>query len=288
MNIEEKINEIARNMNPIDDIFFRKMAEYLPFCEEILQVILADKKLKVIEGLPQFHGTNLQGRSVIFDLKCTLGTGEEVDVEVQKADDDDHQRRVRYNGAVLTTNITDTGKRFADVPDVIVVYISRFDIFASGKTVYHVRRVVEETGAVVENGFREIYVNAAIDDGSDVAELMKVFMQNDSYSEKFPITSARKKQFKLREDSDMNINEELEKLYAMSTEKGRKEGLKKGRQEGRQEGKKEGLKEGKKEGLKEGRRGVLADLVKEGIISITVAAKKAGMTEEAFRKMAML
>ena len=276
MNIDEKIKEIARNMNPIDDIFFRKMAEYLPFCEEILQVILADKKLKVIEGLPQFHGTNLQGRSVIFDLKCTLGTGEEVDVEVQKADDDDHQRRVRYNGAVLTTNITDTGKRFADVPDVIVVYISRFDIFASGKTVYHVRRVVEETGAVVENGFREVYVNAAIDDGSDVAELMKVFMQNDSYSEKFPITSARKKQFKLREDSDMNINEELEKLYAMSTEKGRKEG------------RKEGLKEGKKEGLREGRRGMLADLVKEGIISITVAAKKAGMTEEAFRKMAML
>lgn len=276
MNIDEKIKEIARNMNPIDDIFFRKMAEYLPFCEEILQVILADKKLKVIEGLPQFHGTNLQGRSVIFDLKCTLGTGEEVDVEVQKADDDDHQRRVRYNGAVLTTNITDTGKRFADVPDVIVVYISRFDIFASGKTVYHVRRVVEETGAVVENGFREVYVNAAIDDGSDVAELMKVFMQNDSYSEKFPITSARKKQFKLREDSDMNINEELEKLYAMSTEKGRKEG------------RKEGLKKGRKEGLREGRRGMLADLVREGIISITVAAKKAGMTEEAFRKMAML
>lgn len=264
MNIDEKIKEIARNMNPIDDIFFRKMAEYLPFCEEILQVILADKKLKVMEGLPQFHGTNLQGRSVIFDLKCTLGTGEEVDVEVQKADDDDHQRRVRYNGAVLTTNITDTGKRFADVPDVIVVYISRFDIFASGKTVYHVRRVVEETGAVVENGFREVYVNAAIDDGSDVAELMKVFMQNDSYSEKFPITSARKKQFKSREDSDMNINEELKKLYEAGTENGIKKGN------------------------IEGRRGMLTDLVREGIISITVAAKKAGMTEEAFRKMAML
>ena len=175
---------------------------------------------------------------------------------------------MRYNGAVLTTNITDTGKRFADVPDVIVVYISRFDIFASGKTVYHVRRVVEETGAVVENGFREVYVNAAIDDGSDVAELMKVFMQNDSYSEKFPITSARKKQFKLREDSDMNINEELKKLYEAGTEKGIKKGIKKGNIEGR--------------------RGMLADLVKEGIISITVAAKKAGMTEEAFRKMAML
>lgn len=37
---QAKIRELAKKLNPIDDIFFKKMAEYRPFCQEILQVIL--------------------------------------------------------------------------------------------------------------------------------------------------------------------------------------------------------------------------------------------------------
>ena len=90
-------------------------------------------------------------------------------MEVQKSDNDDHQRRVRYNASCLTTNITDPGVKFKKVPDVIMVYITRFDIFRGGKTTYHVERTVKETGKVVHNGLTEIYVNAAVDDGTDTA-----------------------------------------------------------------------------------------------------------------------
>lgn len=72
---EARIRAVARRLNPIDDIFFRKMAESLEFCQEILQVILGDRGLTVLEAIPQFPGTNLQGRSVVLDLKCTLGAG---------------------------------------------------------------------------------------------------------------------------------------------------------------------------------------------------------------------
>ena len=148
---QAKIRELAKKLNPIDDIFFKKMAEYRPFCQEILQVILGDKNLIVTENTPQYTGTNLQGRSVILDVKCVLGTGEQVNIEVQKADNDDHQRRVRYNGSILTTNITDPGSKFADVPDVILIYISKFDIFNKAKTIYHVERIIQETGDIVDN-----------------------------------------------------------------------------------------------------------------------------------------
>ena len=51
-------------------------------------------------------------------------------------------------------------------------------------------------------------------------------------------------------------------------------------------------KEAREEGLAQGRTqgmlSTLSDLVKDGILTIAVAAKKAGMTEEAFRKAAML
>jgi hypothetical protein len=42
---------------------FRKMAEDIDFCQEILRVILEDEKLEVLEAIPQWSGTNLQGRS---------------------------------------------------------------------------------------------------------------------------------------------------------------------------------------------------------------------------------
>ena len=95
---------------------------------------------------PQYAGTNPQGRSVILDAKCVLGDGRKVNIEVQKSDDTDHQRRVRYNGAILTTNLTDPGEKFENIPDVCVVFISRFDIFNGNRSLYHVERVIRETG----------------------------------------------------------------------------------------------------------------------------------------------
>ncbi len=97
MSNKAKIREVAKKLVPIDDIMFRKMAEDDGFCQEILRVILNDSKLIVVRNQPQFPVTNLQGRSVILDAHCILGDGREVDIEVQKANDDNHQKRVRYN-----------------------------------------------------------------------------------------------------------------------------------------------------------------------------------------------
>ena len=110
---------------------FQKMAEETAFCEEILQVILSDSNLKVIDTTPQYVGTNLQGRSVILDARCILSGGKHINIEIQKADDDNHQKRVRYNGAILTTNVTNPGTKFEQVPDVCVIFISKFDLFQS-------------------------------------------------------------------------------------------------------------------------------------------------------------
>ena len=204
MGCSVKIREDAMKLNPIDDAFFVKMAEDLEFCEELLQVILEDKGIKVLENNYQYMIKNLQGKSCVLDLLCRLGSGHIVHVEVQKADDDDHQKRVRYNASVLTANITDPGKRYELVPDVISIFISRFDVFDKGLTTYHVERTIKETGEVLDNGTREVYVNSKIDDGSDIADLMKVFADDAAYDDgKFPKTSARKRLFKT---TDKGVN----------------------------------------------------------------------------------
>jgi predicted transposase/invertase (TIGR01784 family) len=196
MSYQVKIREEARKLNPIDDLMFRKMAEDREFCQEILRVILGDDELIVLESIPQWSGTNLQGRSVILDAKCVRGDGSQVDIEIQKADDDDHQRRVRYNGAILTTNVSDPGIKFEYVPDVTVVFISKFDIFGGNLPLYHVDRVVRETGKIVDNGFEEVYVNTVVKDDSEVSELMEVFVDDTAYNSKFPKTSDGKRRYK--------------------------------------------------------------------------------------------
>lgn len=204
----------GKKLNPIDDLMFRKMAEDKDFCQEVLRVILEDDKLIVLESIPQWMGANLQGRSVILDAKYVKGDGTQIDIEVQKADDDDHQRRVRYNGAVLTTNIANPGIRFKNVPNVCMVFISRFDIFRGNFPLYHVDRRVRETGAVVNNGFEEVYMNTEIKNNSDVSELMEVFVKDDIYNSKFPKTSDGKRRYIETEGGLNAMCEIMERLTA--------------------------------------------------------------------------
>lgn len=136
-----------------------------------------------------------------------------------------------------------------------MVYISRFDVYGKGQTIYHVSRTLDETGDRVDNGQQEIYVNAAIDDGSDVAELMRVFTEDDAYSDKFPITTKRKRQFKIPEE-ERKMNEELRKLI--------------------------------EDERLDSKVSLLKDLVKDGILTIAAAAQRIGVSEESFRRLAML
>ena len=271
MSYKARIREDAMRLNPMDDAMFQKMAEDVAFPEEILQVILDDKVLKVLDSVPQYSVKNLQGRSCILDVRCILSDGRIVNVEVQKANDDDHQRRVRYNGSLVTTNITDPGDKFKDVPNVIIIFISRFDVFKSGKALYHVDRMVRETGEIVDNGFSEIYVNAEVNDNSDVARLMEIFTKDEVYDDvKFPATSSRKRMFKHTEKGVSEMCEIIEKYKA----EGIAEGRAKGRVEGRIEGRIEGLLQ------------MAISLWKKGRLTEQEAADEAGISLEEFKKAA--
>lgn len=61
---------------------------------------------------------------------------------------------------------------------------------------YHINKKIHETETVIDDGLHEIYVNAAIDDGSDIAELMKCFKSEYVDNPKFPVLSGRVKKLK--------------------------------------------------------------------------------------------
>ena len=272
MPAKKKFEKYAKLLNPIDDLMFCKMAEHKEFCEEILRVILEDEGLTVEEAIPQWQGKNLSGRSVVLDAKCVKGDGRHINIEVQKADDDNHLKRARYNASILTTNIAKTGKKFEFIPDVCIVFISKFDIFDSGLPLYHIDKVVRETGQVIEDGLTEIFVNTVNYDGSKPARLMKLFTENDAYSnDEFPITSELKSRLKSSEGGSMAMNEILEKL--ISDEK--RESEKRGRKEGILEGKIEG----KIEGANEEKLRIAKDMKASGL-GFDFIARFTGLTED--------
>ena len=188
--LEEKI-EYIKELRPIDDAFFELLSQDQAVVEEMLRTILEDPGLSVDCVESQETIANAYGRAVRLDCLCTLSDGTSCNIEVQRADDDDHFKRVRVNEAGVTWKATEKGTSFKETPDVIVVYISEFDILKGEKTTYHVDKVVRETGQIIEDGTTNIYVNTKVKDGSNTSELMNLFLQKEVNNPKFPKLSYR-------------------------------------------------------------------------------------------------
>ena len=269
MHEQKKVQAIVQQLNIIDDTLFQKMAEDPDFCEEVISTVL-EQKVIVKNVTPQNSVKNLQGRSIVLDALCELENGEECNVEIQKANDDDHQKRVRYNTSCITANITEPGAKFKNVPDVIAIYISKFDMFQSEKTVYHIDRVVRETGEVQDNGLQEIYVNTKIDDGTDIAELMHIFTDGDAYNfEKFPNVSKRKKQFKESKGGNEEMCDLVENYAKERAEAAAKEAAEKATKEATEKATKEATEKAICSAKKLFENGVSYDIVRASITTIS-------------------
>ena len=210
---EERKAFVAK-FNIIDDVFFQKVVEDREACQEILQIIMAMPSLKVKSVQVQKSLRNIGNKSVTLDVLCQLEDGKLYNIEMQRSDNDDHIKRVRYYVSNLDTMSAERGIHYRDLPDLYMVYITSKDFLEGNKPIYHVQRILEETGILVYNGINEIYVNAAVDDGSTLAELMQYFKRSTSESAKFPKVAARVKYFKETNEGVSAVCEIVQELIA--------------------------------------------------------------------------
>ena len=217
MKTYEEQQTLVSQLNVMDDLFFQKMVEDMDVCEEMLRILLTMPALKMSQTQPQRFIRNVDAHSVVLDLLCEDENGNIITVEVQKTDNDDHQKRMRYNLANIDTTFAEKGIKYADLPDIYAIFISPFDLFKANCTAYHVNRCLLETGDIVNNGIHELYVNAAVNDGSDIAELMQYFMNSNGYHPKFEKLSKRVQYFKEQQEgvsSMSSVIEDYAKEYA--------------------------------------------------------------------------
>lgn len=210
MENQTKIEKV-KDLRPIDDVFFEVLAQNVKVCQEILRVILEDEGLVVNEVITQSSERNLYGRSVRLDALCTLGNGTKCNIEVQRSNHDNHLKRARFNASMITVKDSNPGETFDEVIELYIVYISEFDFLKGGKTIYHVEKVLRETGQPVDDGLHEIFVNTVIDDGTDISDLMACFMKKEVNNPKFPNLSAEVTRLKETEGGARAVCEVMEK-----------------------------------------------------------------------------
>lgn len=209
---EQQKQERIRDLRPIDDVFFEVLARNVSVCQEMLRTILEDDSLVVTSVITQSDERNLYGRSVRLDALCTLGNGTKVNVEVQRSDNDNHLKRARFNASSITVRESETGTKFEEVLELYIVYISEFDFLKGDKTIYHVEKVLRETGQVIDDGLHEIFVNTAVDDGTEIAELMSCFTKKEVKNARFPMLSSEVRRLK-ESEGGMQVMCEVMKKY---------------------------------------------------------------------------
>lgn len=187
----EKTLKTVASLRLIDDTFFRIAAMNIEFCQEVLQTILGNDKIRVLNAEPQKTVTSLH-REVTLDVLCEDENGKQFNVEVQKGNRDDDIRRCRFHAAAITAAKTPKGTSFRSVPDVTVIYLSDYDALGYGETLVKVKRfaVVKDKKEPFNDGEEIYYVNTVIKDGTRVSELMELFTKKDAVQDdRFPATS---------------------------------------------------------------------------------------------------
>ena len=222
MTLEEK-KEQVRNFRPIDDTFFEVLADDVGVCQEMLRIILEDEKLIVKDVIVQSSERNLYGRSVRLDALCILGNGKKCNVEVQRSNKDHHLKRVRFNASVITVRDSQKDKKFEKTIDLIVVYISEFDIFKRGRVIYHVDSVIRETQEKVDDGLERVFVNTAVKDGTTISKYMDCFLQKEIDNAKFPKLTNRVHYLKHEEGGVQKMCEVMEQYSKKAVKKATKQ-----------------------------------------------------------------
>jgi len=145
-------------------------------------------------------------------------------VEVQRSDKGAATKRARYNSALLDANITEPGDAYEKLGETYVIFITENDVMKEGLPIYHIERVIAETGELFKDGEHIIYVNSQIQDETKLGMLMHDFRCTNAKDMHHGILADRVKYFKEDEKGVSIMCRAMEEMRNQSYAEGREEG----------------------------------------------------------------
>ena len=188
--------ERIRNFRLMDDDFMSKVFEDTACAEFLLKIILNRDDLTVQEVHGQHDIKNLQGRSVRLDILAVDEKNRVYNIEVQRSDRGAGAKRARYNSSLLDANLTQPGDGYDALNETYIIFITERDVLKRNLPIYHINRIIEETGEAFGDEAHIIYVNSQIKDETALGKLMHDFSCTDPEDMKYPVLAERVKYFK--------------------------------------------------------------------------------------------
>lgn len=252
----EKYLETVLRLRLIDDNFMTKVFEDIECTQLLLNIILDRNDLTVCEVQPQYGVKSLQGRSVRLDILARDKDGIMYNVEVQRGNEGADFKRARYNSSMLDANLTNAGEKYAALGETYVIFITEHDVIEAGLPIYHIDRIIRETGKVFNDGAHIIYVNAQHISDTPLGKLMHDFFCTNADDMYYATLATRVRHFKETEKGAANMCYEIEKLVN------------------------EGIAEGEAKGETTGKAKMILSIMNANKVDFAAAVKMAGCSDE--------
>ena len=266
-----RLKRLIKSQIPLSNDVFMVFAKNKKFCQEFLRVILQDKKLVVIENDIQKHLPSAFSKNMVLDMLCRLGDGSIVNVEIQLTNEKGHAKRIFTYASKIKSYLIEKGKKYKDLKDIIVIYLTKEDIFKKGSTVYETEMNIisdqKEKIGKWDAGLKVYYINTKGLTNKNINEYLRLLTDKTTINKKYKETSAIKKE--IFELGGVTMSKEMRAILDSE----------------RAEGKAEGRAEGMQQGMQQGMLKVLIDMVKDKLLSVADAAKRLGVSEKEFMRL---
>ena len=241
-----------QDLNLMDRFLFSELIESAEAYKLILEIIL-EREIN-FKGEPIAENEKrkeLLGKIARLDV-CAIGDDNRVyNAEVQKENENNMHKRMRYYGALMTSKLLPEGTiDYNRLSDLCMIVIAGFDMGGEGKYRYTVRRMYEGyPDKEVYDGEVIIYLNTKGKDTEGVSsELIAMLEYFEETTDDVALSSGYERIIRLNEIvSSIKANDEIGVKYMNAYEE-RMHDI----QEAREQGEKTGEERGRTEGLEAG------------------------------------
>lgn len=188
---EQELNKTIDGLSLFDDDFmsvvFDRNTEATEF---LLNIILKRDDMEVVQvvGQREYKNPVIGGRSICIDIYAKDSKGKIYDIEVQNANEGADVHRARFNSSMIDTRMLKESQKFRELHESYVIFITRNDVMGSGLPLYHIDRVVKETGISFGDGSHIIYVNGSYQNEDDpIGKLVHDFDCKESADVIYPV-----------------------------------------------------------------------------------------------------
>ena len=246
---QTKYPKQLQDLNLMDRFLFSEVIENAEAYRIILEIIL-EREIN-LKGDPVAENEKrkeLLGKIARLDV-CAIGDDNTIyNTEVQKENQHNMHRRMRYYSALITTKLLPEGTvSYNQLNDLCMVVIAGFDIGGEGRYRYTVRKMYEEyPDKEVLDGEVNIYLNTKGTDSSGVSgELVALLKYFEETTDDIAISSGYERIIRLNEIvSAIKANDEIGVKYMNAYEE-RILDIKEAREQGEERGRSEGEKSGR-------------------------------------------